>query len=90
VVLGVVAAVAATRLMSALLYETTAVEPVVFAAMSFLMIGVGILASYMPARRASRVHPIEAAAVHRPATVGQRHSPMRSSNRRHRGSWCSP
>ncbi len=60
VVLGVVAAVAATRLMSALLYETKAVDPMVFAAMSLLMIGVGILASYMPARRASRVHPIEA------------------------------
>jgi ABC-type antimicrobial peptide transport system permease subunit len=60
VVLGVVAAVASTRLMDALLYEVRAVDPVVYGAMAVLMIGVGMLASYMPARRASRVHPIEA------------------------------
>jgi ABC-type lipoprotein release transport system permease subunit len=60
VALGVVGAVAATRLMNALLYETEAVDPMVFAAMSVLMIGVGVMASYMPARRASLVHPTEA------------------------------
>jgi predicted permease len=58
--LGVVAAVAATRLMGALLYEVRAVDPLVFGAMAVVMIGVGMLASYMPARRASRVDPIEA------------------------------
>jgi predicted permease len=60
VVLGIAAAVASTRLMSALLYDVKAVDPIVFAAMSVLMIGVGVLASYMPARRASLVHPTEA------------------------------
>ena len=60
VVLGVVAAVASTRLMAALLYEIKAVDPIVFVLMSLLMIGVGIMASYMPARRASLVHPVEA------------------------------
>jgi ABC-type antimicrobial peptide transport system permease subunit len=60
VVLGVVAAVASTRLLGTLLFDVKAVEPVVFAAMSATMIGVGILASYMPARRASSVDPIEA------------------------------
>jgi ABC-type antimicrobial peptide transport system permease subunit len=60
VALGVVAAVAATRLMGALLYEVRAVDPLVFGAMAVVMIGVGMLASYMPARRASRVDPIEA------------------------------
>ena len=60
VALGVVVALAATRLMGALLYEVRAVDPLVFGAMAALMVGVGMLASYMPARRASLVDPIEA------------------------------
>ncbi|HSJ65854.1 MAG TPA: ABC transporter permease [Gemmatimonadaceae bacterium] len=60
VVLGVAVALASTRLMDALLYEVRAVDPLVFGAMAALMIGVGLLASYMPARRASLVHPVEA------------------------------
>ena len=60
VVLGVAAALASTRLLGALLFDVKAVDPVVFAAMSATMIGIGVLASYMPARRASNVDPIEA------------------------------
>jgi putative ABC transport system permease protein len=60
VVIGIAAAIAATRLLGALLYDVKAVDPVVFAAMSMAMIGVGMLASYVPARRASGVDPIEA------------------------------
>jgi putative ABC transport system permease protein len=58
VVIGVGVALATTRLMSALLFGVKAVDPVVFAAMSLMMIGIGMLASYMPARRASSVDPI--------------------------------
>jgi ABC-type antimicrobial peptide transport system permease subunit len=58
-VLGVAAALASTRLLHGLLYEVSAVDPVVFVAMSLTMIGIGMLASYVPARRASRVDPIE-------------------------------
>jgi putative ABC transport system permease protein len=58
-VVGVAAALAFTRLLEALLYEVNAVDPVVFAAMSIMMMGVGMLASYVPAYRASRVDPIE-------------------------------
>jgi ABC-type antimicrobial peptide transport system permease subunit len=36
------------------------VDPLVFGAMSLIMISMGVLASYMPARRASSVDPIEA------------------------------
>jgi predicted permease len=58
-VVGVAAALASTRLLETLLYEVDPVDPVVFAAMSIVMIGIGMLASYMPARRASKVDAIE-------------------------------
>ena len=60
VALGIAGAFAATRLLGALLFGVKPVDPIVFAAMSLGMIGVGMLASYMPARRASGVDPIEA------------------------------
>jgi ABC-type antimicrobial peptide transport system permease subunit len=56
---GAGAALASTRLLDALLYEVSAVDPVVFVAMSITIIGIGMLASYVPARRASRIDPIE-------------------------------
>jgi putative ABC transport system permease protein len=58
-VVGVVAALASTRLLDALLYEVNALDPVVFVAMSIMMIAIGMLASYVPARRASNVDAIE-------------------------------
>ena len=58
-VVGIAAALASTRLLKALLYEVNAVDPVVFVAMSITMIAIGMLASYLPARRASNVDPIE-------------------------------
>jgi putative ABC transport system permease protein len=36
-----------------------ALDPVVFVGMSIMMIGIGLLASYVPARRASNVDAIE-------------------------------
>jgi ABC-type lipoprotein release transport system permease subunit len=59
VAIGVGVALASTRLMRTLLFEVQAVNPIVFAAMSLTMLVVGGLASYMPARRASRVDPME-------------------------------
>ena len=60
VAIGVAVALAATRLLGALLFNVKAVDPIVFAAMSLTMLTVGVLASYVPARRASGVDPIEA------------------------------
>jgi ABC-type antimicrobial peptide transport system permease subunit len=56
-VAGVAVAAASTRLLKTLLYDIDAVNGVVFAAMTLTMIAIGMLASYLPARRASRVDP---------------------------------
>ena len=59
IVVGVGAALVSTRFLSTLLYDVRTVDPVVFAGMSLMMLCVGLLASYMPARRASNVNPVE-------------------------------
>jgi ABC-type antimicrobial peptide transport system permease subunit len=59
IILGIATALASTRLLNRLLYDVNAVDPVVFVAMSITMIGIGLLASYVPARRASNVDAIE-------------------------------
>ena len=58
-VVGVGVALASTKLLDALLYGISAVDPMVFVLMTALMLAVGLLASYVPARRASAVNPIE-------------------------------
>jgi ABC-type antimicrobial peptide transport system permease subunit len=58
-VLGIVVALLSTRALGALLYGVAAVDPLVFFAMSVALIGIGMLASYLPARRASLVDPME-------------------------------
>jgi predicted permease len=59
VAIGLGVAYSTTRVLRALLFEVTAVDPVVFAAMAATMFAIGALASYMPARRASSVDPSE-------------------------------
>ncbi len=56
-VVGVAVAFAATRLLNTLLYQVDAANGVTFVAMSLTMIAIGMLASYLPARRASNVDP---------------------------------
>ncbi len=58
VAIGVAIAFVSTRFLGALLYEVKAVDPMVFVLMSSVMIAMGMLASYMPARRASSVDPM--------------------------------
>jgi len=58
--IGIVAAWLTTRFLAQLLFDVKPVEPMAFIAMSAVLIAIGMLASYMPARRASSVAPMEA------------------------------
>ena len=58
VVLGAGAAVALTRRLQALLFETAALDPVVFLTVSMLLAAICLLASWLPARRAAGIDPM--------------------------------
>ena len=58
--LGLAAAFALTRLMSAILFGVTALDPLSYAISCAVLIGAAALASYFPARRAIAVDPVEA------------------------------
>jgi predicted permease len=58
IILGLAAAFAVTRTLSSFLYGVTATDPTVFIATSLVMAAIGFLASYYPARQATKVNPI--------------------------------
>ena len=58
VVIGLVGAAALTQFMATLLYDVSATDAITFASYSAALILVGLLASYLPARRATRIDPV--------------------------------
>jgi putative ABC transport system permease protein len=58
--IGVAAAFELTRGLSGMLYGVTATDPLVFAGVPLLLIAVSVLASYVPARKATRIDPLAA------------------------------
>ena len=55
--LGLIAAYGLTRLMASLLYGVTATDYLTFGSVSAVLVAVGVAASYLPARRATKVNP---------------------------------
>ena len=60
IALRMIAAFMLTRWMESLIYGVTATDPAIFVGVSALLAAVELLACYLPARRAWRVHPVEA------------------------------
>lgn len=60
VIVGVLGAVAATRLLSSWLYEIEPTDPATFATVAVVLVGIALLATYVPARGAARVDPVNA------------------------------
>ena len=60
IAVGLAAALAFSRLLGSFLYGTSTADPATFLAVSGLLVGVALLASYIPARRATKVDPMVA------------------------------
>jgi putative ABC transport system permease protein len=60
VAIGLVGALVFSRLLQSMLFNVKPADPPVFAGILALLLGIALLASYVPARRATKVEPIEA------------------------------
>jgi ABC-type antimicrobial peptide transport system permease subunit len=58
--LGLAAAVGLTRLMTSLLFQVSAVDPLTYGSVSLALVAAASLASYLPALRAASADPVEA------------------------------
>jgi putative ABC transport system permease protein len=60
IVIGLTASYALTRLMTSLLYDVSATDPLTFSSIALLLSAVALLACWIPARRATKVDPLTA------------------------------
>jgi len=60
VVAGIAGALVLSRLLSGFLYSIGAADPLTYCAVALVLLGVGLIASYLPARRATHIDPIAA------------------------------
>jgi putative ABC transport system permease protein len=58
--IGIAAAIAVTQLLTHQLFGVTAADPVTYGSVSLLFVTIGLLACWLPARRAAKVDPMEA------------------------------
>ena len=58
--LGLIASAAVSRFIAGLLFGISATDPLVFAGVSVVLAAVAFIASYVPARRATRIDPLKA------------------------------
>ena len=58
VLVGVLAAIPATRLLVDFLFGVEPTDPLTFGAIAALVVGIGAVATYLPARRAAGVDPV--------------------------------
>jgi ABC-type antimicrobial peptide transport system permease subunit len=60
IMVGLGTAFAGSRLIESLLYGVSPRDPGIFAATTLMLLGVAILACWLPARRAARLNPLKA------------------------------
>jgi putative ABC transport system permease protein len=60
VAIGMIVSAALTRVLSSMLYKTSATDPIIFSSSAALFLVVALMASYLPARRATRIDPTNA------------------------------
>jgi putative ABC transport system permease protein len=58
VAVGIAGALALTRMLSSLLYSVKPTDPLTFIGVTLILIAAALLASYIPARSATKVNPI--------------------------------
>ena len=63
VIVGLLGAFGVTRVIGSLLYNVTPTDPISFLSVALFLAAIAVVASYVPARRATRVDPIEALRV---------------------------